>query len=100
MRKSWEEYDEKIVNWIHGQGSAVVVAAFLFSYDMELGKWHRSKGTKDAVGRSIFASVMINKKWWLEEELNNLILQIDQVSVGTCLFIFIVHFQYSYVYIS
>ena len=53
-------------------------AAFLYDFMLEWGKWHRSK---DKRGHNPFGSVMINKKWWLEEEFNNLILQIDQVDI-------------------
>ena len=52
--------------------------AFLLSYEMEYGKWYRSKDKK---ADNPFASVMINKKWWLEEELNNHFLQFHQVNV-------------------
>ena len=54
--------------------------AFLFSYEMEYGKWHRSKDIES--DGSPFTSAMINKKWWLEEELNNHILQIHQVDIN------------------
>ena len=46
-----------------------------------LGKWHRSEDIKD--GDFPFGSFMLNKKWWLEEELNNCLLQFQQVSVST-----------------
>ena len=57
----------------------MVEIAFLYPYEIEYGKWHRSKDKR--AGENPFTSAMINKKWWLEEELNNLLLQIDQVNV-------------------
>ena len=57
----------------------MVEIAFLYPYEIEYGKWHRSKDKRG--GENPFTSAMINKKWWLEEELNNLLLQIDQVNV-------------------
>ena len=66
-----------------GEGSAVMAAAFLDYSDLYLenrteGKrWHRSKET--LAGTYPFASYMMNKKWWLEEEFNNHILRFQQV---------------------
>ena len=77
MLKSWGDFDDKNVDWIHGEGSAVLEIAFLLPYEMEYGKWHRSKDKKAA---NPLSSVMINKKWRLEEELNNHILQFHQVT--------------------
>ena len=77
MLKSWGDFDDKNVDWIHGEGSAVLEIAFLLPYEMEYGKWHRSKDKK---GGNPFGSLMINKKWWLEEELNNHIFQFHQVT--------------------
>ena len=56
--------------------------SFLLPYELEYGKWHRSK---DNNGGNPFCSVMINKKWWLEEELNNHILQFQQVNIESLL---------------
>ena len=58
--------------------------SFLLPYELEYGKWHRSK---DNTGDSAnpFCSAMINKKWWLEEELNNHILQFQQVNIESLL---------------
>ena len=78
MQKSWGDYDDKSVDWIHGEGSAVVQVGFLLDFEMEYGKWHRSKDKKF---KNPFNSAMINKKWWLEEDFNNLVLQIHQVDV-------------------
>ena len=75
MLKSWEDFDDKNVQWIHGEGSAVLEISFLLSYELEYGKWHRSKDKKFG---NPFGSAMINKKWWLEE-LNNVLLQFQHV---------------------
>ena len=93
IRKSWEDFDNKIIDWIHGEGSAVLQRAFLYDFELEWGRWYRSKDKRG--GESPFCSVMINKKWWLEEEFNNLILQIHQVdirSLGSCLIILYIDF--------
>ena len=58
----------------------MVEVSFLYSYELEYGNWHRSNDKID--GDYPFASAMINKKWWLEEELNNHLLQIHQVNVS------------------
>ena len=51
--------------------------AYLLPYEREYGKWYRSKDIK---GDFLpFISSLINKKWWLEEELNNHLLQFQQV---------------------
>ena len=65
-----------------GEGSAVMSAAFLAYSDLYLenrteGKrWHRSK---ERLAQYPFASHMMNKKWWLEEEFNNHMLRFQQV---------------------
>ena len=65
-----------------GEGSAVMAAAFLDYSDLYLenrteGKrWHRSK---ERLAQYPFASYMMNKKWWLEEEFNNHMLRFQQV---------------------
>ena len=46
----------------------------------EYGRWHRSKDKQ--AGDSPFASYMMNKKWTLEEEFNNLMLRFQQVTVS------------------
>ena len=61
--------------------------AYLLPYELEYGRWHRSKDKKG--GRSPLCSAMMNKKWWLEEELNNHLLQFHQVNVGSRLSIFL-----------
>ena len=82
LLKSWGDFDDKIIQWIHGEGTAVMDISFLLPYELEYGKWHRSK---DNTGDNQFCSVMINKKWWLEEELNNHILQFQQVNIESLL---------------
>ena len=61
-------------------GSSVVECAFMFDYELAWGKWYRSKGRKG--GESPFASYMLNKKWTLQEELNNHMMQFQQVRVS------------------
>ena len=51
--------------------------SYLYPHELEYGRWHRSRDIKD--GDFPFGSFMINKKWWLEEELNNVLLQFQQV---------------------
>ena len=60
--------------------------AYLLPYELEYGRWHRSKDKKAG---SALCSAMMNKKWWLEEELNNHLLQFHQVNVGSRLSIFL-----------
>ena len=52
----------------------------LFVEFYEWGKWHRSQKRKDT-GDLPFASYMINKKWTLEEEFNNHMMRVQQVTV-------------------
>ena len=60
-------------------GSSVVESAYMFDYELEWGKWHRSNDKKS--GDNPFSSFMMNKKWILEEEFNNHILRFQQVTV-------------------
>ena len=60
--------------------------AYLLPYELEYGRWHRSKDKKAG---SALCSAMMNKKWWLEEELNNHLLHFQQVNVGSRLSIFL-----------
>ena len=55
----------------------MVEVEFLLSYELEWGKWYRSKDIEK--GGNPYGSAMINKKWWLEEELNNHFLRFQQV---------------------
>ena len=65
-----------------GEGSAVQAVAGLSDYELDLenrteGKrWYRSK---QGLGNYPFASYMMNKKWWLEEDFNNHMLRFQQV---------------------
>ena len=60
-------------------GSSVLECAFMLDYELEWGKWHRSKDRRE--GNNPFGSFMMNKKWTLEEEFNNHILRFQQVTV-------------------
>ena len=59
-------------------GTAVQEYTSLSEWDFSLGKWHRSKDKKQTPG-SDFASFMINKKWWLEEQFNVHMMRFQQV---------------------
>ena len=61
-----------------GTGTAVRVSLFLTPWEKTLGRWHRSKDKKQKPG-SEFGSYMMNKKWWLEEELNVHMMRFQQV---------------------
>ena len=61
-----------------GNGTAVQEYVSLSDWDFSLGKWHRSKDKKQTPG-SDFASFMINKKWWLEEQFNVHMMRFQQV---------------------
>ena len=65
-------------------GSSVVEGPYLYDYELEYGKWHRSKDKKG--GRNPFASYMMNKKWTLEEEFNNHMMMFQQVTVSSSYF--------------
>ena len=62
-------------------GSSVLEAGVLWSGYIKLGKWYRSKERK--VGKNPFCSYMLNKKWTMEEELNNHLLRFQQVTVSS-----------------
>ena len=62
-------------------GSSVVLAAFLFDYELEWGKWYRSKQRRGGVNP--FASYLLNKKWTMEEEFNNHMMRFNQVTVSS-----------------
>ena len=61
-------------------GSAVVECAFMYDYELEWGKWYRSKERKG--GTSPFCSYLLNKKWTMEEEFNNHMMRFNQVTVS------------------
>ena len=77
MFQSFQELDEVSFSWIMKEGRAVMEVSYLYPHELEYGRWHRSRDIKD--GDFPFGSFMINKKWWLEEELNNVLLQFQQV---------------------
>ena len=66
-----------------GEGSAVIAFPYLTEIDLahenktEGKRWYRSK--ERLGGMHPFASYMMNKKWWLEEEFNNHMLRFQQV---------------------
>ena len=61
-----------------GNGTAVCESSGLYAKQRKLGKWHRSKDTKQKLGSS-FSSYMMNKKWWLEQEFTNHLMRFQQV---------------------
>ena len=61
-----------------GNGTAVVEVAYIGTWAKSLGRWHRSKDKKSE-SSSDFTSYMINKKWWLEEQFNRLMMRFQQV---------------------
>ena len=65
-------------------GSSVVEKAFMYDYELEWGKWHRSKQRRG--GDSPFASYLLNKKWTMEEEFNNHMMRFNQVIVSSIYF--------------
>ena len=83
-KQDWDEFDDLVNKSIMEEGSAVQAGAYLFDYELALenrteGKrWHRSK--EKLAGKNPFASYMMNKKWWLEEEFNNHMLRFQQVA--------------------
>ena len=70
---------EKVKEDALRDGSAVVEGAFMFDKQLRWGKWYRSKERK--AGDHPFASYLLNKKWSLEEELNNHMMRFQQVRV-------------------
>ena len=71
-----------VKNNVLKHGSSVVEVASLLRYHLAWAKdyntsFHRSRGRK--LGDHPFASYMVNKKWTLEEEMNNHILRFQQV---------------------
>ena len=65
--------------WIIGNGSAVVDTAYMYKKRLVYGRFYRSKETV-ATNYQPFASFMLNKKWWLEEEFNTHLLRFQQVT--------------------
>ena len=62
-------------------GSSVVECSFLLDYELEWGKWHRSKERKG--GRNPFPSYLMNKKWTMEEEFTKHMLHFQQVTLSS-----------------
>ena len=65
-------------------GSSVVECAFLYDFEREYGKWHKSKDRKGGINP--FPSYMLNKKWTMEEEFNNHIFRFQQVTMTSIYF--------------
>ena len=57
----------------------------MYDYELKYGKWYRSKERK--VGINPFGSYMLNKKWTLEEEFNNHMMQFQQVTASSIYYI-------------
>ena len=79
--KDWDDYDEKIKDWVLGSGTAVTETGIL-DYELEWGRWYRSKDRKDT-GDLPFGGYMMNKKWTMEEEFNNHMLRVQQVMLSS-----------------
>ena len=62
-------------------GSSVVGVSFLYDYELQWGKWHRSKDRKG--GRNPFPSYLMNKKWTMEEEFTKHMLHFQQVTLNS-----------------
>ena len=62
-------------------GSSVVECSFLWDFELELGKWHRSKDRKG--GQNPFGSYLMNKKWTMEEEFTKHMLHFQQVTLSS-----------------
>ena len=83
--KEYNEYKTWVKDIALGVGSAVVEKALLWEwYEIKFAKekgkkWYRSKDRKG--GMNPFTSYMLNKKWTLEEEFNNLMLRFQQVTM-------------------
>ena len=73
--QNWSDYMEVINKGIM-EGSAVMRLAYLI-FDDDGIRWYRGK--ERLAGFNPFASFMMNKKWWLEEEFNNHMLRFQQV---------------------
>ena len=62
-------------------GSSVIECSFMYDYELEWGKWHRSKDRKG--GRTPFPSYLMNKKWTMEEEFTKHMLHFQQVTLSS-----------------
>ena len=84
--KDWDDYDEIAQDAIR-TGSSCVEGAYMYAYELQwatdLGtQWYRSKDRKDQPINP-FMSFLMNKKWTLEEDLNNHILRFQQVIMSS-----------------
>ena len=66
-------------HWVQN-GTAVLEFGMLFESHLKYGKWYRSKEKRET-GFLPFASYVMNKKWWLEEEMNKHMMRFQQVTV-------------------
>ena len=62
-------------------GSSVVECSFLYDFELEWGKWYRSKDR--ASGQNPFGSYLMNKKWTMEEEFTKHMLHFQQVTLSS-----------------
>ena len=88
--KDWDESEKLIKNRVLERGEAVVELGFLFDYEKEWAneystRWYRSKTKKG--GDFPFGSYLLNKKWTLEEEFNNHMMQFQQVTASSIYYI-------------
>ena len=60
-------------------GSSVFQVSYLWDYELEWGRWYRSKDRKG--GENPFVSYLMNKKWTMEEEFTKHMLHFQQVTV-------------------
>ena len=65
-------------HWVMGNGTAVIEFGMLLESDLKYGKWYRSKEKRE--GDNPIGSYVMNKKWWLEEEMNMHMMRFQQVS--------------------
>ena len=71
-------------NWVIGNGTAVIEFGMLLESDLKYGKWYRSKEKRE--GDNPIGSYVMNKKWWLEEEMNLHMMRFQQVTVSSIQF--------------
>ena len=89
--KDWDDYDEKIKDWICGSGTAAIEVAYLVDFELAWCKWYRSKDIKFE-GNLPFGSYMMNKKWTMEEEFNNHMMRVQQVMLSSFISVNSLHF--------
>ena len=61
-----------------GDGPVVQQITKKYEFEFAQGRWYRSKD-KRANTYSDFVSYMLNKKWWLEEQMNVHMMRLQQV---------------------